>query len=147
MTVDTNVSAAPPRKSDWPVKPQAWEEFKQHSELFRFYLGLLLQTVTFALGATAGVVAYLVKEETGIVHSRRSLALIPPALLCLGLGIGFLRQRRAATELRNRLNELADELDFGLAPHGDVLINSLAGLGGLLAFVGTGLVLAAIVTR
>ena len=115
MTVDTNVSAAPPRKSDWPVKPQAWEEFKQHSELFRFYLGLLLQTVTFALGATAGVVAYLVKEETGIVHSRRSLALIPPALLCLGLGIGFLRQRRAATELRNRLNELADELDFGLA--------------------------------
>jgi hypothetical protein len=56
MTAETDASLACGQSKE-PIKAQA-EEFKHHSELFRFYLGLLLQTVTFALGATAGVVAY-----------------------------------------------------------------------------------------
>jgi hypothetical protein len=64
------------------------------------------------------------------------LSLIPPTVLCLGLGIGFLRQRRAAIELRDRLVQLAVELKFGLAPHGDLLINGLSWLGILLVIDG-----------
>jgi hypothetical protein len=128
------------------MDPKALEEFKQHSELLRFYLGLVLQTVTLALGATSGVVAYLVKDEGGATPLRRSLALLPSGALCIGLGIGFLIQHAAAVELRDRLIQLARELGFGLAPHGNILVNALIGLGGLLVTVGGGLLVAAGVT-
>jgi len=106
------------------------EEFKAYLGLMQFYLNLVLQTATLAMTVTSGVVAYVVKGEG--LPRRRGFAMLLPAALCAGLGVGFLHQTSAAVELRDRLVKLAHELKFGLAPHGDILVSSLAGIGSLL---------------
>jgi hypothetical protein len=62
-------------------------EFKELSELLRFYLGLVLQTVTFVLGATRAVFAYVVIVPERSPNGCYGFAI--PAALCLGMGIGF----------------------------------------------------------
>jgi hypothetical protein len=124
------------------VDPTLLEEFKTYSGLLEFHLGLVLQTVTLAMTVTSAVVAYLVKSD-GTLKSR-AWALLLPALLCGGLGIGFVCQRGAAQELQDRLVELARELHFGLAPHAGILVNAVTWLGVMLIVTGLALVGAAI---
>jgi hypothetical protein len=119
------------------------EEFKALSGLLQFYLGLVLQTVTMAMTVTSAVVAYLVKSEG--TPRRRALALSLPAALCGGLGVGFLGQRSATQELRDRLVVVAGKLGFGLAPHGEVLVSAVTWLGALLIVTALALVTAAMV--
>lgn len=117
------------------------EEFKLWLELLKFYTNLVLQVVTFVLSATGAVVAYMVTGKESPHAGPYGFAI--PALLCIGMGIGFLWYIGAAIELRDRLNALAEDLGFGLKPHAGVLIGSLWFFG--IVLVATGLVLIAIV--
>jgi hypothetical protein len=111
----------------------AFGEYSQLLELFRFYLGLVLETVTFTLGVTGGIVAYVLKER----RSRNEvLALSIPGLLCLGMGVGFIRSYFHVVELQERLDTLAGTLGVGLTPHVSTLSGALLGFGGVLALIG-----------
>jgi hypothetical protein len=116
------------------IDPRALEEFKQLIELLRFYTNLVLQTVTFVLTATSAVVAYAIKEP--IEPSRVRYGYAIPAVLCFGMGVGFLLNILPAIELIDRLRALSQVLKFGLAPHGNILIGALAFFGGVLTMVG-----------
>ena len=114
-------------------------EYQELSELFRFYLGLVLQTVTFTLGVTGAVVTYVLKDR----KSRDEVfGLLIPAALCLAMGIGFLRGVFYSDELGSRLRELAGALRVGLPPHVNTLSGSLGFFGGLLLLVGIALLIA-----
>lgn len=112
------------------------EEFKSLVGLYSSYLTLLLGTFSMAMTVAGGVIAYLVKGEGETRSRQRGYALLLPATLCVGLGGGFAMQHTPATQLRDRLIELADRLNFGLPPHGDILVNAVAGLSALLLVVG-----------
>jgi uncharacterized membrane protein len=122
--------------------PDHIEEFKALTGLYQYYLGLTLQTVTLAMSVTSGVIAYAVKGDGS--PKRRAYALALPAVLCIGLGAGFLGQRVPAVELKSRLEALTKEFGFGLAPHGAILVNAVTWLG-LLMLV-TGIVLLIVAT-
>jgi len=116
---------------------RALEEFKQLTELLRFYTNLVLQTLTFVLTATGAVVAYVIKDFKEAPYSPYGFAI--PAALCIGMGVGFLINVSAARGLLERLRELTNTLRFGLPPHGTILVGSLRFFGILLIATGLGL--------
>jgi hypothetical protein len=124
------------------VDAAALEEFKTYTGLMQFYLNLVLQTFSVAMTVTAGIVAYVTKGDGS--PGKRGIALLLPAVLCGGLGLGFLFQTCAASELHDRVVDLAAKLGFGLAPHGQILVSALYGLGGLLLVTGLVLLFTAI---
>jgi hypothetical protein len=119
-----------------PTIPLA--EYGELSELFRFYLGLVLETVTFTLGVAGGIVTYVLKERKS---KEEVFGLVIPAILCLGMGIGFLRALGYISELRNRLGVVATALGIGLAPHVSTLSGSVWFFGLVLTSVGIGLLI------
>ena len=116
------------------MPPNYLEEFKASVALYQNYLGLTLQTVTFALTVTSGVVAYVMKREGN--PQQQAFALVLPAALCIGLGAGFIGQRTAAIALKMQLEVLTAKLGFGLAPHGSILVNAVTWLGLLMLVTG-----------
>jgi hypothetical protein len=62
-----------------------------------------------------------------------------PAMLCLGIGIGFLFAVRSSREIGASLKELKEVLHLRVAPHGANLTFALRGLGLLLILSGVGL--------
>ena len=80
------------------------QEFNYLVELFRFYLGLVLETVTFVLGVTGAVVAYVLQDGRS---PSRWPGLIVPCALCVFVGAGFLAATPAAWELKLRVDALA----------------------------------------
>jgi len=116
------------------------EELRELLELFRFYLGLVLETLTFVLGMTGAVAAYSIKDGR---PETRVYAMLVPCALCLFIGVGFLVGVYPAWELKVRVDQLARTLAFGLAPHTIALPWSLGVCGILLIGVGATLPLMA----
>jgi len=126
---------------NFPLDEQrALEEFKRLSDLFQFYLQLVLNTFIFALGIAGGVCAFVLGKDNP--HPRlAAFGLLLPATLCIGLGVAFLRGMDSSFELNQALQALKRYLNRTLAPHAINLTKSLQWLGYLLIISGLGLLL------
>jgi hypothetical protein len=116
------------------------EDYQRLSALFQFYLQLVLQAFTFALGIAGGVSAFVLGWE---VHSRRvvSYGLFLPAALCIGMGASFLLAVRSSHKLNDALQTLKSSLRRALAPHATNLTAALRWLGILLVICGAFIVI------
>lgn len=125
--------------SDFPLDEQrALEEFKRLTDLFKFYLQLVINTFIFAVGISGGVCAFVLGKDNS--HPRlAAFGLLLPVALCVGLGVAFLHARRSACELNEALQTLRRSLNRTLAPHATNLTASLKLFGYLLICCGCGL--------
>jgi Leucine-rich repeat (LRR) protein len=118
-----------------PDETRQLEDYVRLSALFQFYLQLILQAFTFALGVAGGVSAFVLGWD---VHNRRQVAwsLLLPAALCLGMGFSFIFSVRSSRNLNDALQTLKCSLRRKLAPHATNLSHSLLWLGMLLVVCG-----------
>lgn len=114
------------------------EDYQRLSALFQFYLDLVLKAFTFAIGAAGAVSAFVLEKDVKDKHVA-SFGLLLPSLLCIGMGVAFLRAVRSARELNHALQSLRTELDRRLAPHGNNLVVTLLWFGLLLVLSGISL--------
>lgn len=110
------------------------EDYRRLSDLFQFYLQLVLSTFTFALGIAGGVCAFVLGKD--VPNPRlASFGLLLPAALCTGLGYAFIKSRKSSEELHSALDRLKKQLNRELAPHAGNLTASLKWFGILLVSV------------
>jgi hypothetical protein len=113
------------------------EEFQRLTELFKFYLELVLKVFVATLGIAGGVTTFaLTKNALDPQNSARAVLL--PAALCLGMGLGFLVALRSSFQVGRALEDLKKVLKLRVAPHGANLWIALAGFGVLLLSVAAG---------
>ncbi|GAA3620142.1 hypothetical protein [Flavivirga jejuensis] len=110
-----------------------FQEFGVLTELYKFYLDIVLKSVTFVLGVAGAVIAYLLKEAKTHLSAY---GLFVPSILCLGMGGGFLLSLKKAKELSVAIDNLHYKLDLVLKPHTEVLESSLFWFGILLMALG-----------
>ncbi len=110
-----------------------FDEFRVLIELYKFYLDIVLKSVTFVLGIVGAVLAYLLKEAKTHLSTY---GLFVPSILCLGMGGAFLLSLKKAKELSVAIDDLYYKLDLVLKPHTEVLESSLFSFGILLIGLG-----------
>jgi hypothetical protein len=115
------------------------EEFVRLSELFKFYLELVLKVFIATLGIAGGVTTFALKKGDVLDTKISSLGLFLPAALCLGVGIGFFVALRSSFQIGEALDELKVLLKLRVAPHSANLWLSPIGFGVLLTICGGGL--------
>jgi hypothetical protein len=118
--------------------PQDEKEFDRLTELFKFYLQLVLNTFIFALGISGGVCAFALGKDNP--HRVAAVGLLLPAALCIGLGFAFRHAMDSTCELDEALQTLKSSLKLKLAPHAKNLTAGLGLFGLLLIICGIGLI-------
>ena len=111
------------------------EDYQRLSKLFQFYLELTLKAFTFALGIAGGVTAFVLGKDVSDPRLA-AFGLLLPAVLCSGMGLGFLWAVPSSFQLNKALQTLKKSLSRSLAPHTLNLTASLAGFGVLLILCG-----------
>lgn len=113
-----------------------WRQYNLLSELYKFYLELLINSSLLIYGITGGIVAYTF-SNAGTPVIKWSLIL--PLLFCMASGFLCLRGVRQAREVQQEIKAIRDKLQIGLAPHVDVLVYALLASGILFVLVSVGL--------
>lgn len=103
-----------------------WRQYNLLSDLYKFYLELLVNSNLLIYGITGGIVAYTF-SNAGIPIIKWSLVL--PLFFCMSTALLCIRGVRQARELRQEMYLIRDTLHIGLAPHVDVLIYALFASG------------------
>src|SRR5260221_2911378 len=111
------------------------EDYQRLSALFQFYLELVLKAFTFSLGFAGGVSAFVLGKDVSDRHLA-SFGLLLPSVLCIGMGVAFLRAAPSTLELNQALQSLRKSLNRSLAPHATNLTATLFGFGVLLIACG-----------
>jgi len=119
-----------------PTSNRRWDDYKHLSDLFQFYLELVFKAFTFTLGVSGAVVTFVLGKEVQDDRHTAAFGILLPAVLCIGMGIAFLRAIPSAHELTDALNRLKVALGLELAPHGRNLSTGLTWFGILLVVAG-----------
>lgn len=118
-------------QDDKPKTDFRWDDYEHLSELFRFYLDLVLKAFTFALGVSGAVVAFILGKDVQNLEIA-SFGLLLPSVLCIGMGVAFIRAIPSSRELTEALSSLKVSLGLQLAPHGKNLSVMLNWFGWIL---------------
>jgi hypothetical protein len=108
-----------------------WGEYEHLSDLYRFYLDLILKTIlTFFVIATTVITLVLANraEQPSIDWALGALAGFSGVL-----AVGAAKSSKLVVELKERVDELAEQLGVGLAPHVQLLRGATLGLALLAA--------------
>jgi hypothetical protein len=115
------------------------EELTRLSDLFKFYLELVLKVFVATLGIAGGVTTFVLTKQV-LNPQTSAFGLLLPAALCLGMGLGLFVAMFSSFELAWALKELKKVLGLRVAPHGANLWLALSGFGILLFLCGCFLV-------
>ena len=110
-----------------------FEEYSNLTDLYKFYLDIVLRSVIFVLGIVGAVLAYLLKESKSHLTA---FGLFIPSALCMGVGILFIAGLQKAKELSSAVTDLGSKLNLTLTPHTEVLESALLWFGILLLVLG-----------
>jgi hypothetical protein len=103
-----------------------WRQYNLLSELYKFYLELLANSILVIFGITGGIVAYTFSNANNPIIKW---SLMLPLLFCIAVAFLCLRGMRQAKELQQEIEVIRGKLHIGLAPHVDVLVYALLGAG------------------
>lgn len=115
-----------------------WRQYNLLSELYKFYLELILNSNLLLYGITGGIVAYTF-SNTDFPLIKWSLVL--PLLFCMTYAFLSLRGVRQAKELQQEIKTIRAKLQIGLAPHVDVLVFTLFATGIMFVLVSIALLI------
>ena len=104
------------------------EEYKQLTDLFKFYLGLAVTTLNYTFLITGGVTAYIL-TGTSRNPNVSAIGLLVPTFICLAIGLGFVRAIPSANELTQAMEVLKIRLNLVLPPHTENLTRTLQWAG------------------
>lgn len=115
-----------------------WRQYNLLSELYKFYLELILNSNLLLYGITGGIVAYTF-SNTAVPLIKWALVL--PLVFCMTYAFLSLRGVRQAKELRQEIMAIRAKLQIGLAPHVDILVFTLFATGIMFVLVSIALLI------
>lgn len=101
-----------------------WEEYKQLIDLFKFYLDLVIKTITATAAISGGIIAYVLKNDS-CEKNFTCFGILLPVFICFGIGLGFLQAIPSTKDLTKALTNLKASLHLELAPHTHNLTKTL----------------------
>jgi hypothetical protein len=108
-------------------KELLWEQYNLLTDLYKFYLELIVQANLLIFAIIGGIATYMFANPTSPLV-RWSLIL--PIGLSVFFAVAAIVSVRLAVELKDEIVQLKKKLNLGLAPHVGVLVYSLFVLGG-----------------
>lgn len=105
-----------------------WEQYNLLTELYKFYLNLVVQTNLLIFAVIAGIATYIFSNPASQLV-RWSLFL--PIILSSFFAVTGIVGARLTMDLRDEIIRLKKKLNLGLAPHINVLVYGLFTLGAL----------------
>jgi len=113
-----------------------WRQYSLLSELYKFYLELLVNSNLLIYGITGGIVAYTFSNAD---NPTIKWSLVLPLFFCVTSAFLCIRGVRQARELQQEVKVLRDKLHIGLAPHVDILVFALLATGIMFVLVSAAL--------
>jgi hypothetical protein len=107
-----------------------FSEFQELVGLHKFYFELLITSASFYLGIVGGMLAYVAKAGMAVWPARLSLGI--PTLFSGAAVVGYSTAFRKLRDLQHWVRACKETLNFGWAPHAEILPN-LSGLFALVA--------------
>jgi len=97
-----------------------WEQFRELTELHKFYFEHIIKATAFGFAVVGAIVPYIIATDMRDRH-RVAVALAIPILLCISaclIGVlGMVKLR----ELSQQVNRLQRELGLSWRPHAELL--------------------------
>jgi len=115
-----------------------WRQYSQHTDLYKFYLSLVLKANIFYYAITGAILSYYF---TNIEKGPIKYSLLLPIILSISLGMIFLRGALLMKYPRREMFRIRDELGLDSAPEFNILTLFLYVFGIILFLVGTFLLL------
>ena len=118
------------------------EEYKILTDLFKFYLGLVVTTLNYTFLIVGGVTTYVLNAiGDGNKSKYAAYSTLIPVLICAAIGAGFLQSVKSSLELTEALIVIKVKLNLQLPPHTRNLTKALLWSGILLLAISAGLLL------
>ena len=119
------------------MESQLWDEYSQLVDLYKFYLGLILQANIFAFGIIGAIITLLCGDASSYLTKY---GLVVPFFLCVALATIFLRSKTPARELEEAISKLGTELKTKLPPHTYLLRHAILLFGVVHILIAAGLI-------
>ena len=116
-----------PTKSSAPAQPSEWDQFREMTELHKFYFELIIKNATLVLGIIGAIISYLVTSNFQGTH-KLWIALFIPIVTSFGTAFIGIVGAVKAYDLSKRVKEKQEFLGLSWRPHAEILPMSLIGL-------------------
>ncbi len=100
-----------------------WKQYQLLCDLHTFYLRLIIEASAFFYAITGGILALALTNAKTAPNIR--LLLFIPLVLSVAFAFLCFRGRKYASETRNKIIEIGDELKVKIKVHADILITAL----------------------